>query len=198
MKTILFTLLFLTAAATLPASVNPSDLIVRADPASHTLILRTTTGIETPTTLKIVDAGGLVLHSSKLEAGDYLSQRFNLDALPTGAYSVVISDVLSSTVQPIVITAEGVHADAALATRTFFPQVNLKDKLLTVNYLNATGHSVSIRLSDGFGNEVIADRLPGTTSVQRAYSLENLPAGEYFVTVNSADVKNHTTSISLN
>ncbi|MCP9237120.1 hypothetical protein [Lewinella sp. JB7] len=197
MKTILLTLLLVTAAAVLPASVKPADLIVQADPASRTLTLRTTSGMDVPTTLKIIDENGLVLHTSQLDSGAYLSKRFQLDALPAGKYSVVLTDVVSTTSQPIVIDHQGVFADPALATRTYYPHVELKDDLLTVNYLNHTGRSVYIRLYDQYGQEVIADRRPGTAVVQRAYNLENLPTGEYFVMISSGDIKSHTTSLLL-
>ena len=68
---------------------------------------------------------------------------------------------------------------------------------MTINYLNSTGSSTRIRLADAEGKAVITDRLPESATVQRAYSLENLPAGEYFVTVSSPDVPSYTTSLRL-
>lgn len=188
--------LFLITALT-AASINPIDLVIQADPTSHTLTLRTTTSVDLPTSIRIVDVQGLVLHTTKLDSGDYLNTRFKLAALPVGNYSVEVTDVQGKTVQPLQIDSHGITADRALASRSYFPQIDLHEKLLTVNYLNTSGERVNIRLADGQGNEIIADRLPGSTTVQRAYSLENLPAGEYYVTVSSNSVPRHTTSLLL-
>jgi hypothetical protein len=196
MKTIFFSI-YLLIAATVSASINPIDLIIQADPTSHTLTLRTTTDVDLATTVKIVDADGLVLHTTKLDSGDYLNTRFKLSALPAGTYSVEVSDVQGKTVQPITVGATGITADPALAVRTFYPRIDLDKKLLTINYLNTGGERVEVRLADDNGNEIITDRLPAATTVQRAYSLENLPAGAYYVTVSSPSTQRHTTSLRL-
>ncbi len=196
MKTLFFTLLFATVTS-LSASVNPIDLVIQTDPTTHTLTLRTTTSVEHPTTVKLVDGRGMVLHTAKLKEGDFLNTRFQLSALPSGTYAVEITDELGKTTQPLLLDREGITSDPALATRTYYPTVNLNDKLLTINYLNTTGHSVNIRLVDAKGHEVITDRLTAGPTVQRAYSLKNLPAGEYYVTVTSRDVPYYTTSLKL-
>ncbi len=197
MKTVLFSLLFFLAVTTASASINPIDLVVQTDPTSHTLTLRTTLAVEQATKVQLKDVNGLVLHTTKLNPGDYLNGRFVLSKLPAGTYYVEVTDVQGKTVQPFTINAGGITADPALATRSFYPQVDLRDKLLTINYLNTSGSSTRIRLADSAGKAVITDRLPESTTVQRAYSLENLPAGEYFVTVSSPDVPSHTTSLRL-
>ena len=196
MKTLLTGILFfsLTVAS---ASVNPIDLLVQTDPTSHTLTLRTTLAVELATKVQLRDANGLVLHTAKLSPGDFLNTRFKLDALPGGTYSVTVTDVQGQTVQPFTVDTYGITSDPALATRTFYPRVELSDKLLTINYLNTSGNSTRIRLSDAQGQAVITDRLPGSASVQRAYSLENLPAGDYYVTVSTADTPSHTTNLRL-
>lgn len=196
MKTFLFTLLFATATV-LSASVNPIDLVVQTDPTSHTLTLRTTISVEHPTTVKLVDKDGIILHTTKLAVGDYLNSRFQLSALPSGTYAVEVSDALGKTTQPLVLDAYGISADPALATRTYYPSVNLDDKLLTINYLNRSGHRVNIRLADAKGNEVLTEQLAPSPTVRRAYSLEKLPAGDYYVTVSSRDVPSYTTSLKL-
>ena len=197
MKTLLTSLFVLLTLSATRASVNPIDLLVQTDPTSRTLTLRTTTGVDLATKVQLVDANGLVLHTSKLEEGDYLNRRFQLAALPAGTYTVVVTDAQGKTVQPFVLDRQGITSDPALATRTFYPRVELQEKLLTINYLNVSGGSTRVRLNDARGTTVITDRLPAETTVQRAYNLENLPAGEYYVTVSSADVKSYTTSLRL-
>ena len=196
MKNLLIALLLLSLT-TASASVNPLDLIVQADPTNHTLILRTTTSVDEDTEVRIYDRDGLVLYTTRVDSGGYLNRRLQLAALPQGDYTVESKDSRGKTVQPLHIGQEGILADPALAIRTFFPRVNLEQKLLTINYLNTGGRDVSIQLKDVNGQDVISDRLPATTSVQRAYSLENLPAGDYFVTVSSPRTPNYTTSLRL-
>ncbi|CAH1002252.1 hypothetical protein LEM8419_03170 [Neolewinella maritima] len=197
MKTLFISFLLVFALTSVSASVNPIDLVLQTDPTSHTLTLRTTVAVSLDTKVQLKDRDGLVLHTTKLSPGDYLNGRFKLDALPNGNYFVEVTDAQGKTVQPFTINRTGIDADPALATRTFYPRVNLTDKLLTINYLNTTGSSTRILLADAQGQQVITDQLPESTTVQRAYSLENLPAGEYYVTVSSADVPSYTTSLRL-
>ena len=196
MKTCLsFLIVFL--ALPLFASINPEDLVVQTDPTTKTLTLRSVVRFESATKVQILDAAERVLHTANLESGTYLNTRFQLAALPVGYYEIVVADALGRTVQPMLIGEHGIEADPALASRNFFPRVNLKEDLLTINYLNREGSKVDIRLSDENGNAVLEDRLDAATTVQRAYNLEKLPAGEYFVTVRTQRQPNYTTSLRL-
>ena len=121
MKTILSSLFFFLAVTTASASINPIDLIVQTDPTSHTLTLRTAMGVDLATKVQLKDANGLVLHTSKLDSGEYLNGRFVLSKLPAGTYYVEVTDVQGKTVQPFTIDGVGITADPALATRSFYP-----------------------------------------------------------------------------
>ncbi|THH41021.1 hypothetical protein [Neolewinella litorea] len=190
----LFLILF---SVSLFASINPIDLIVQADPTSHTVTMRTAVPVEDQTTVQIIDAKGLVLHTAQLAPGSYLNTRFELSALPRGEYRVVVKDALGQTIQPLTVKQEGIQADPALATRDFFPRVKLDDDRLTINYLNPKGGNVKVSLSDQVGNELINDELTSTTTVQRAYNLEKLPAGQYYVTVYAPNINAYTTRLDV-
>ena len=190
-------LLVLFFSVTLSASINPSDLIVQADPTSKTITLRSLTQLQAPSKLQILDAEDRLLHTAKLDSGSYLNTRFKLAALPTGEYTIVLSDELGRTTQPLIVEAEGITADPAMASRTFFPRVNLKENMLTITYLNTSEKSVAIRLADKNGTAVVDDRVATGPTVNRAYNLEQLPAGEYYVTVRVPKEPTYTTSLSL-
>jgi len=196
MKTLLL-LLSLLVATTAEASILPIDLIVQADPTSHTLILRSTAEVPRTTTVKIVDSRELELYTAHLDAGDYLSARLRLAALSPGTYAVVISDLRGKTVQPLVTHHRGVTADTDLAVRSVYPRVDLDDRLLTVNYRLAKTEAISISLADDSGTEVLFDELPATAAVQRAYNLKNLPSGNYHVTVATDEGPAYTSSLRL-
>ncbi|MTB50759.1 hypothetical protein [Lewinella sp. W8] len=198
MKTFLTTLFCLFAFATASASVNPIDLIIMADRTSKTVILRTTTDVEHPTRIEIIDARGATLYVDNLATGDFLNKRFELSTLPQGKYQLVVEDTVGRTVQPIEITNDVVVANPREATRHFFPSIRLKDaNLLTINYLNPSGKQVAISVKDDEGNEVFADRIKGVNSVQKMYDLQQLPAAKYTVTLTSRDVKNYVQAIAL-
>ena len=196
MKTCL-SLLVLFFSVTLSASINPSDLIVQADPTSKTITLRSLTQLQASSKLQILDAQDRLLHTAKLDSGSYLNSRFKLAALPAGEYEIILSDDLGRTTQPLTVGATGITADPALASRTFFPRVNLKENMLTITYLNTEEKSVAIRLADKNGTAVVDDRVATSPTVNRAYNLEQLPAGEYFVTVRVRKEPTYTTSLSL-
>ena len=190
----LFALFF---SVTLSASINPSDLIVQADPTSKTITLRSLTPFQASSKLQILDAQDRLLHTAKLDSGSYLNSRFKLAALPAGEYEIVLSDDLGRTIQPLTVGTTGITADPALASRTFFPRVDLKEDMLTITYLNTEEKSVAIRLADKNGTAVVDDRVTTSPTVNRAYNLEQLPAGEYFVTVRVRKEPTYTTSLSL-
>ncbi|MGB3799464.1 MAG: hypothetical protein WA952_06580 [Lewinella sp.] len=196
MKTSLSLFAFLLSV-TLSASINPADLIIQADPTSKSIVLRSATEFSADSKLQILDLDGRVLHTAKLDSGSYLNSRFQLAALPAGQYEIVLSDELGRTVQPLTINHNGVEADPALASRTFYPRVNLKESMLTITYLNTASNKVAIRLADKNGTAVLNDRVETSPTVQRAYNLEQLPAGEYFVTVSVPQEPAYTTSLSL-
>ncbi|PPK84124.1 hypothetical protein CLV84_4275 [Neolewinella xylanilytica] len=196
MKTCL-SLLTLFLSVTLSASINPADLVVQADPTSKTLILRSISEFDADSKLQIVDRDGRVLHTAKLDSGSYLNARFQLAALPAGDYEIVLSDEMGRTVQPLTIGNTGIQADPALASRTFYPRVNLKESMLTITYLNTAQNEVAIRLADKNGKSVLNDRINSSPTLQRAYNLEQLPAGDYYVTVLVPREPAYTTSLSL-
>lgn len=196
MKSLFTTLLILTATM-LSASINPSDLKISTDANGHLLTIQSDVALKLPSKLRVIDMNGVLLHSSNLTAGSALNTRLQLRALPTGDYRIEFTDAEGTTVQPLSIDREGIEVNVAMASRSYFPRVDLTEKLLTINYLNIAGNRVDVRLSDGLGNEVITDRLPASTTVQRSYSLENLPQGEYFVTVSSPGSRSHVTSLQL-
>ena len=196
MKTFLTSLLVLTVAA-LSASINPSDLSVAVGSDGTTLIITSTVVVKMNSKVRITDVNGLTLHTAEHKSGSAINTRLQLSALPKGTYSLSFTDAAGNIVQPICLTERGIVVDQTLAVQTYYPHVDLDDKLLTINYLNIPGKRVEISLSDDKGNEFVTDRLAASTTVQRAYSLENLPQGNYYVTVTSPGVRNHITSLRL-
>ncbi|WP_116127339.1 hypothetical protein [Lewinella sp. IMCC34183] len=196
MKFFLFTLLSVFSFSAF-ASIDPADLLVQADPMNHSVTLRTTTSVPAASTLQIVDDLGRVLHTARLDSGEYLNLRFQLSALPTGKYNVVLKDEIGETVQPLLVDRAGIIADPALASRTFYPRVDLKESMLTINYLNTDGKNVNIRISDKTGTQLISDKVANQPTIQKAYNLQNLPAGDYYVTVNRSDAPAYHTTLRL-
>jgi hypothetical protein len=194
-----FTIFFCLFAFTVAfASVDPIDLIITADRTNKTVVLRTTTEVEHPTSVQIIDGRGVILYRGSLAVGDFLNKRFELATLPQGKYKLIVEDTVGRTVQPIEITEDIVIAEPKQAKRHFFPAIRLRDaNLLTINYLNPSGKQVAITVMDDEGNEVFADRIKGEASVQKMYDLKQLPAANYFVTLTSTEIKNYTQAIAL-
>lgn len=199
MKSLIFTFtLLLSTALAATVSIDPIDLIIKTDPTSQTVIVRTTTAVSMVTRVELIDARNNVLHDTDLDSGEYLNVRFHLSAVAIGEYTLVVSDRRGQTRQPVTVSQRGVYANTDKAIREFYPRIQLsEDKLLTVNYLNTAGKKVAIRLNDANGHDVLTERVRTNEPVQRAYQLDKLPHGEYLVTVSSPATKSYTTSISL-
>ncbi len=192
----LFLAVFLSVTAA--ASVNPYDILVRADASSRTITLRTTTDVSQDTDVFLRDLRGNELFRKTLRRGDFLSLRFELATLRDGDYELVIKDNSGCTTQPIRIDGTGVTADPDKATRFFYPVCRLVDgETLSVNYLNQRGQRVVISLRDDSGHEVFSETINGDTPIQRAYRLDKLTAGNYVVRIQAKTFDRHITHIRL-
>ncbi|MEL7159786.1 MAG: hypothetical protein AAFN92_03435 [Bacteroidota bacterium] len=198
MKNVLLTFLTaLFATATAMASIDPYDLIVRADVTNGSFVVRTTTTVPATATIEILTAAGTTVYNGTLPAGHYLNKRFPLASLQLGTYKLVFTDSLGQTVQPLLVTKKNIRQDPTKARRQLFPRVKLQDdRLLVVRYRSNTDHRVNIEVANRAGQTVFADRVDGP-AIKRAYQLDKLAAGDYYVTVSSRNVKRHTTAIAL-
>lgn len=191
-------LLLLFSLGNVRASIDPLDIVVLTDVSSKTFVLRTTLAVNEETTLDILDQKETSLYQITLSKGQYLNKRYPLATLPAGQYTLVFTDSRGRTTQPIVANGNGVTRDLKQAQRIYFPRVDLSaDRLLVVNYANESSRRVSIALVGQDGATVFTDQVKTDGPVKRAYQLDKLAPGDYYVTVDAYNVKKHVTAIQL-
>lgn len=198
MKKLLFALLLLvTNSIGLSASVNPYDLIVRVDVSSGTFVIRASTPMVADTKIDLMNDNGIGLYNGTIAANHYLNKRFPLASLADGKYQLILTDSIGKTVQPLVVSKGQVIQDLALAKRQLFPRINLREeRLLVVNYTNIEGSRMNISLTDDAGKTIFEDQAKGEV-IKRAYQLDKLEAGAYYVTFSSKTVRKHTVAFAL-
>ncbi|MEM1221004.1 MAG: hypothetical protein AAGH79_18930 [Bacteroidota bacterium] len=198
MKKLLFALLLLvTNSIGLSASVNPHDLIVRVDVSSATFVVRSTIPMNAETKIELLNADGLGLYNGTIAEKHYLNKRFPLASIADGEYQLILSDLRGKTIQPLVVKKGVITQDLALAKQQFFPRVDLQDnRLMVVRYNNKEGNRINISVANGSGETVFQDQVKGE-DIKRAYQLDKLEAGAYYVTFSSRTVRKHTVAIAL-
>lgn len=198
MKKLLFALLLLaTNSVGLFASVNPYDIIVRVDVSSETFVIRATVPMTAETKIDLLNENGIGLYNGTIAADHYLNKRFPLASLSDGKYQLVLSDSYGRTVQPLVVRKGLIEQDVSLAEHLLYPRVDLREeRLMVVNYTNKAGSRMNISLADDSGQTVFEDQVKGEV-IKRAYQLDKLEAGAYYVTFSSRDVRKHIVAIAL-
>jgi len=190
-------LTLILATATAMASIDPQDLTVQRDVTSGTMIVRTTVALEHAAKIVLLDAFNNEVYSDSVQRGAFINKRFPLKSFPLSSYRLIITDNYGKTEQPLSMKSRGAIAKASSASRLVYPRVDLRaERTLVLDYANATGRKVNVRIANQAGETVFSDQVSGE-DVQKSYDLDALASGDYEVIVSARDVKEYTTSFAL-
>lgn len=110
---------------------------------------------------------------------------YNLEALPDGKYSLIISHGNTIHEKDIMLT-EGISYLINEATYTAPVFAESGDGKLSVSYLNHSGENVSILFFNNSEN-FFSDEIKIPTSFERSYNLKNLENGDYSVVLQTGN-----------
>jgi len=175
-KNILFATALLVST-TLSATVEPTIV-----PAVKSFIVDLNDWANNEATVYITNADGNILVSDKIE--NQAGRIYNLKNLSDGRYTVSVNNDLK-----VINTALRIVNDIVIVEDTeviYKPVITTTDEYIDVNVLTQ-GETVLVDITDENG-EVFAREYKNTTSVNQRYSINDLPAGQYYVSVSKGNI----------
>jgi hypothetical protein len=129
--------------------------------------------------LEIINNEGDVFFTKAISGGQNYFQLLDLTAMPDGKYQVRLSGSKNNYQKEFLVNNH--RAEIEKKEKLIGPSFHLlSDETLAVSYVNDKGKSVNIRFE--LNNEVVfEDRNIYEASVNKRYSLKQLPKGEYSV-----------------
>jgi len=130
--------------------------------------------------IKIIDDAGVVIYSEEETTEN--NKRYSLKNLPSGAYTVEVSNELKTVENKLLITKEGVTMELESEV-TYNPIFNISDSQIDINYLNE-GKNVTMIISNKLG-VVYETKLEGN-SINKRFNIADLPSDEYTIYLSNA------------
>ena len=130
-------------------------------------------------------ANGDVFYEEEVTKMLHYSKKFMLADLETGTYQLVVRKNFTKTIQPFVLTENGVNLNSAELTEKLLPVVKQKGSTVDVNYLSSSPGKVIVSIFDNEGKLVFEDVKSGVTSFAKRYDLSKLFGGVYFMEVSA-------------
>jgi len=175
MKTQIFLILFSILSSAIFAGSNPSILVERA----KTLVVNTSGWKSDKVNVQIKEASGTII-MDEVVSNLKNSRSYNLKNLPSGSYTVEISNELKLTVQSFEIEGNFVKTSNDIAT-LYKPVVNWNNNHLDINLLTL-GAKVELNINDDQSNTIFEKKFD-TPTVHKRYDFSKLEAGRYTVNI---------------
>lgn len=179
MKTQILVILFSIFTSAIFAGSNPSVLVEKA----KTLVINTSGWKSEKVNVQIREASGAII-MEEVVSNVKSSRSYNLKNLPSGSYTIEISNDLKLTVQAFDIEGNFVKTSNDIAT-IYKPVVNWNDNHLDVNLLTL-GAKVDLNITDDENNMVVTKRFD-TPTVHKRYDFSKLSPGTYYVNISYGD-----------
>lgn len=135
--------------------------------------------------VKIIDAQGVVLYSSKrIDASNSYQKLFDLTSFEDGAYSLILSGKNSHVVEAFKVKDHKLNKEVKAddLVKTF---VHKNENKLIVSNLNFNNKVISMTIVDASGDIVYSSLLPKEITYSGLYDITGLPIGNYNVSINS-------------
>lgn len=164
---------------------NEKEFLLTADIATAGMI-----------TINIKNLEGNVLFSKRLKAKDSFEQKYDLNSLEIGSYTLAIEDETKAIMQPFSITATTLEIDATTKATTYKPYLKFHEtkKSLAINWMKNDTSDYVMKIQDDNSNTLLEESLKNNRLIHRSYDFSDLPKGTYYITIKD---ENHTYSKRL-
>ena len=109
-------------------------------------------------------------------------KKFNFENLPSGEYTITISDDLRTTTQNFEITRDAIFVSPEKVTE-FKPVINKTDDHIDVNFLS-NNNTTSVVIYDS-NDRIYNKRFKDQKAIHQRFNISELPTGSYTLSVNS-------------
>jgi hypothetical protein len=138
-------------------------------------------------TIAIEDAAGNTLVTESVKNNANFVKKYNVSKLEAGQYSITITKRTLRTVQPFIVSNEGVTMSDVEKKEKFLPYVIQNGNKLDVNVLLGNYNNISVKILDNEGRSSLDDRNYVVLTLHKRYDLSKLPAGNYIAEVTAGD-----------
>lgn len=138
------------------------------------------------TSIRILDKKGFTWVEETVVNSGQFKKVFNLDPLPSGAYSLIIKSDIKETVQPITVTSEGLILDEKGRLEYFQASLIQQRQSVRLSLLNPTKSEVRIFVITNAGKILFQDAVKDEHVIDKYYNLKQLPAGNYTILIDNA------------
>lgn len=133
--------------------------------------------------LSIRDIHGVAVHTETIKENQIANKQYNLKALPTGEYSVVIINDQYINIQTLFKKNNKILFDIESSQKMYIPTFSDKLGFLDMNILGASEVDYNVKIQDEEGNILFNENFISESLIQRRFNLTKLEEGQYNITV---------------
>jgi biopolymer transport protein ExbD len=178
----LVALLIFCATNSIAAPQGLKDISVRAS-SQNALALQMTNEKNTEIEVTIKDEQGVTIHQESFKQSGLVQKQYNLKALPSGNYTIVVGSDKMLKVQSFT-KVDGVIKLSAEAEQTIFqPTFRKHSQFIDLNMLCNWNEKVSLSIHDSEGRLIYTEMVKPEGTLERRFNLSNLKEDSYSITV---------------
>lgn len=163
-------------------SKNLSDLTIKPQGRSS-FLLELTNDSNSVIKLSLKNNEGVTIYSDILNQPGWIEQRYNLQELPFGVYTLVVASESVLKIQTISKNTQGIEVDAEALQTVIQPTFRQHSDYLDLNMLCNWDLEVSLTIHDSEGHLIYNETLLPEENLQRRFDLSMLKEDSYSITV---------------
>jgi hypothetical protein len=180
---VLFTIL---SVSTTYAKKMPVDDVIISNTTAAVVVNLGNVGKNVITVKIVNDAQETMMTETVKNAADFI-KRYNVAALPSGQYSLVVSRINSQITQPFSVQNGELNLSELDKKVKFFPTLAFKDDKLDVNVFLGYYGTITVNLINDDGNKIFSDRNKKVEKLHKRYGFSGVSRGTYTVEVIAGD-----------
>lgn len=145
--------------------------------------------------VNIIDRSGIIVFGSEKKVAKRFSQKYNLENLPNGDYTLRVATFTRIIEQPITINNSGVTMNQQEEKIIFKPMIKMNGQYLEINHL-ADYKTVTLKILNDSNQKIYSTSIDNQLKIHKSFNLSKLEKGKYSL-VYRVDGKTFYESIML-
>ncbi len=129
----------------------------------------------------IYDEKGQTIYFNSFEKNSKSSQIFNFSQLENGEYTIISKGGFQTITKTLLVKDN--NFEVLEKSVEISPLFELKNNLLTVNYLNKNKNDIIINIENN-SNVIYSEKINGKLDFNKAIDVSNLSRGSYYISLN--------------
>jgi len=168
-----------TSVTSYASGVEPLVKVEGKDNKTFTLFMNDLTSQQVKVFIK--DENGIVLHKEGLNTSAGYFKKFDLSALPNGAYTLEVEDESIVKVMPFNVSSSTVDFSEENDTEIFKPYLRLRGDMVDVMFKAVENRPTVVTVYDVNGNLLENNKIAAGQNVEKMFDFSNVEAGLYSI-----------------